>query len=159
MEVAKGQLPEDVLSLPGSAPPRRCISQSRPDICGPLSPKLLPWLLISQRWPSPTRLASHSTPRVYGRNDWAGAAWLRGPDRPREGLAILSWPASTLPPLPPPPPRPATVHPLSPSFPLLCMRSHRGGQGGRSNTAWLMAYRSLAHQAQWKCLLSLALGA
>lgn len=30
---------------------------------------------------------------------------------------------------------------------------------GSCNTAWLMAYRSLAHQARWKCLLSLALGA
>lgn len=53
-------------------------------------------------------------------------------------------------------PRPPPTHsPLSLLSLLLRMSSHGGGPVGRAPT-WLMAYRSLAHQAPRKCLLRLA---
>lgn len=127
-------------------------TQSRTDTCVPLSPELLPWLLVCQRWPSPTRLASRLSHQSRGGPTGQRLPSSRALIDQRKGEQLS--PARPAPPLPSQP-----VCPLSPSCPLLCLSFLREGQGRRSNTAWLMAYGSLAHQARWKCLLSLALGA
>ena len=111
-------------AYPGSG----TFTQSRTYTCVPLSPELLPWLLVGQRWPSPTSLASRLSHRSRGGQTGQGLRGSRALIDQRKGEQLS--PARPAPPLPSQP-----VYPLSPSCPLLCLSFLRGGQGGRSNTA------------------------